>query len=353
MAQRETKIETKDPVITRNWTPVNNNGQPKNSNEIECDIDQTRDEMDKLMDALAYRLNPKRIMNNYKHKTQNAYNSNKAPLILAGSGILWMLWEIQNQDSRLRQTSSSKDKAIRYSTIERYEYNDTESKESMPQKTQNNIENVQHKTHDEIALAKEKLESGKDTLEKHAENFRDKFQEKVESVKDTLEQGKESAMERGEQLQKKTHDLTEQTMERSRKAINRASQFMKNNPLLSGLIAMTAGMITGLLLHESDTEKRLFGKTSRDLMQKAKSSTSQAIEKGKRVAEEAMGSFEEEFKNEGLTSKEIMHETKDSSQKPHQKVENMGERITEAAKKATQKTENKINEEQERGNKAA
>ncbi|MDO5575481.1 MAG: DUF3618 domain-containing protein [Fibrobacter sp.] len=352
MAQRETKIETRDPVIKRNWTPVNDDGQPKNSNEIECDIDQTRDEMDKLMDALTYRLNPKRIMNNYKNKTMNAYNSNKAPLILAGSGILWMLWEIQNQDSRLRQTVSSKGKTVHYSTIEHYGYNDTESKESLSQKTQSGIEDVQHKTHAEIAQAKNELQSGKDTLEKHAEDFKDKFQEKVGSVKDALEHGKESAMEKGEQLQEKTRDLTEQTMERSRETMNKVSQFMKDNPLLSGLIAMSAGMITGLLLRESDTEKRLFGKTSHDLMQKAKTSTGQAIEKGKRVAEEAMDSFEEEFKNQG-TSKEIMHETIDSSQKPHQKVEKLGERITEAARKATQKTENKINEEQDRGSKAA
>lgn len=372
MAEREINVENREQASSRNWAPVNNDGQPKNSDEIEHDIDQTRDEMDKLIDALAYRLNPKRIVNNYKDKSRKAYNNNKLPLVLAASGVVWMLWEIQKQDGKQHRIPVYEKEPIRYREPEPVRYKETEpveqgmesDKETFQQKTKTGIESakqkyqsgtetVQRKTEEGMEQAKQRFESGKETLEKQAEKYQAKFQEKAESVKESFEQKKESAREKGEQLQEKTHDLTEQTKERSRETINKVKEFIHDNPLLSGLSAMFAGMIAGLLLPESSTEKRAFGKSSHELFEKAKESTEHTLEKGKRVAEEAVHSFNEESGKQGLTSEQIKKVAKEPSEKPHEKVEKMGEKITTAAKKATEKADSTIKQEQQRGRKAA
>lgn len=364
MAEREIKVENRKQDSSHNWAPVKNDGQPKNSDEIEHDIDQTRDEMDKLMDALAYRLNPKRIVNDYKDKSRKAYNNNKLPLVLAASGVVWMLWEIQKQDGKQQRIPVYEKEPIRYSKTESVSQGMESDKESFQQKTKTGIESarqkyqsgtetVQRKTEEGMEQAKQRFESGKERLGKQAEKYQARFQEKAESVKESFEQKRESAREKGEQFQEKTHDLTEQTKERSRETMNRAKEFIHDNPLLSGLSAMFAGMIAGLLLPETGAEKRALGKSSHNLLEKAKESTEHTLEKGKRVAEEAVHSFKEESGKQGLTSEQIKKEAKEPSEKPHEKVEKMGEKITTAAKKATEKADATIKQEQQGGRKAA
>ena len=48
----EKKVEDKERVAIQNWEPVNENGQPKSPDEIEQDIEETRNDMDTLLDAL-------------------------------------------------------------------------------------------------------------------------------------------------------------------------------------------------------------------------------------------------------------------------------------------------------------
>ena len=100
MAEKGTLTENREQVEIHNWAPVNESGKPKSSSEIEHDIEETRDEMNRLLDALADRISPNRMVNRFRGKIIRAYKHNKLPLLLMASGAAWMFWDIQHQDGK-------------------------------------------------------------------------------------------------------------------------------------------------------------------------------------------------------------------------------------------------------------
>jgi ElaB/YqjD/DUF883 family membrane-anchored ribosome-binding protein len=287
MAEKGTLTENREQVEIHNWAPVNESGKPKSSSEIEHDIEETRDEMNRLLDALADRISPNRMVNRFRGKIIRAYKHNKLPLLLMASGAAWMFWDIQHQDGKGRPEY--------YRRRERPE------------------EEVRHK-----------VESGMQRARQEGEQYEQRARETSEEVKERAKEGVESTKE-------KVSYYSEQAKERSQEMLRRTDRAVHENPLLAGLTAAVAGVITGLLLPVTETEKKSVGKNVRETFEQAKEKGKETLERGKEV----LSAAKEESEKQGLP------EDISRADQPERRGK-VSSKISETVKAATEKAEEKM-----------
>lgn len=287
MAEKGTLTENREQVEIHNWAPVNESGKPKSSSEIEHDIEETRDEMNRLLDALADRISPNRMVNRFRGRIVRAYRQNKLPLLLMASGAVWMFYDIQHQDGKGRPEF--------YRRRERSE------------------EEIRHK-----------FESGMQRTKQEGEQFEQRARETSEEVK-------ERAKERIENTKEKVSYYSEQAKERSQEMLRRTDRAVHENPLLAGLTAAIAGVITGLLLPVTETEKKSIGKNVREAFEQVKEKGKETLESGKEV----LGAAREESRKQGLPE-EISR-----AEQPEGRHD-VSSKVSETVKAATEKAEEKM-----------
>ena len=138
----------------------------------------------------------------------------------------------------------------------------------------------------------------------------------------------------------------------SEEAWKKTEKAAHENPLLVGVTALFAGMITGLLLPVSETEKNTIGKRVNNLFERAQKTGEQALQTGKEIAKTA-SEVANVAKEEAGKQGEKLSQAAKGPGTPQEKASDLGTKAAESAKATTEKAEEKLRDEQQKGRKAA
>jgi ElaB/YqjD/DUF883 family membrane-anchored ribosome-binding protein len=265
----ETKTGGNGHVAIHDWAPVDERGKHKDSDEIEQDISQTRHSMDIIMDALGGKFRPHQILDRFMdtlHKPENrerakdaftnlgsslsrTFQQNPVPLLLIGAGTIWMILE-QNR--------------------KQYPYDvRREDFERVPD--------------DQYPASESTIGPARDKLESSMENFREKGQQIREKVSDTYKQ--------------QVTGIKDQ----AHKGYDSTNRFIHDNPFIVGAASLAFGIIAGALIPESHKEREVLGDTSRRVMDTARETGDEYLEKGRNIAGAAVETAESKAKEEVQT----------------------------------------------------
>ena len=292
--------------------------EDKSVEEIERDIEATRADMSKTIDAIEAKLSPERLkqqaLEGAKEATEQFKESlvhsareateqvvgaaqgvtqqrtdemlssitetvgvagsslsdmikrNPVPAALAAIGIGWLIMDE-------RSSSRDYDGPTRRSTMARQEYRYTTSAP---------------------ASYGGSSDSGLlDDAKEKASQLASDVQSAVSDVKDKAGDLASDVKQRAEQAQSQASDLhgdaRRQLRQQARRLPSRFEQMVDDNPLGVGMVALGIGAAIGLALPETEAENRLMGEISDDLTDRAQ----QVAEKAKSAAEQTMKQVEE------------------------------------------------------------
>lgn len=231
------------------WSPVDESGRHKSSQEIEHDIEETRHSMDLILDALNGKGSPGSLYNKVhdyfqneqnREKVQktlsrvsdsvsNSFQRNPLPVIMVAAGASWMLWEL-NQPSHDGKTGEK-------------------------------VQRFRSQTGEKTEAAKEKAGERIDTAKERTGALASEAQKKAGSFFDHTRQ-------RGEEYRERATDL----QARAKSTYQRADTSVHSNSLLFGVAAACAGIVAGLMLPETRTESRYAEELAPETKQKTEKS---------------------------------------------------------------------------------
>jgi len=139
-----------------------------------------------------------------------------------------------------------------------------------------------------------------------ATEARERASHTMEEARSRLGEAQSRAMEAREDIQERAEEWMGQAQRRFRRTSSQIGQFIENNPLAAGAIALTAGALIGLAVPESEQENEWLGETRDRMMHRAQEAaegtvrrTSERAEGAVRTAEHMMGEAEKTMREEG------------------------------------------------------
>lgn len=287
------------------------------SDEIRADIERTRAEMDSTFDALDQKLTPSQLLAEAWRYTKGGSSigagklwslarQHPLPATMIGVGLGWLLVE--------RSRSTGGDDLEGY---ESYSYTgEGASGYGRYGRAGSNNVDVDYRS---ASYFDEDLESGRlasaagavkdaagnvvDTVKDAASTAREKVHGLTDTVKDRASELSDTAHQKATQLRNKAKYQT-------RKAKTGFWQMMEENPLAIGAAVLTLGAIAGFSLPSTDKEDELLGETRDHLLDKAKETGQEVLEKGKHVAETAVETLKHEVEAQGLTAENLVDKVK-------------------------------------------
>jgi ElaB/YqjD/DUF883 family membrane-anchored ribosome-binding protein len=299
-----------------------NDTQNKQAEAIRSDIDDTRRRMDSTMDALGNRLRPKHLLDEVlgflrgntndgenrithmrekltqscdtaMHSVIDSVKTNPMPALMIGAGVAWMIYSSRREGSREysyeMEDYPAEDAALRYDPDTHYDrpldYPATPGSEA------------------------EWSDQGGSKLGQIKGKLTEKTSAASSQVKEKLSHAGEAAREkmgalrgRAEDARSRVGDTTRQAYSRSR---DRVLTTAEHHPLEVGLVALAAGLMTGLAMRTPEAVNRKLGPTADRLRERTREAGAEMIEKGKRVAEAAASAVKDEAEAQGLTGEEL------------------------------------------------
>ncbi len=248
------KIGGNGHVAIHDWSPVDEKGQHKSSNEIQNEIEETRHTMDTILDALEGRANPRTIIDRFLDTFQKSENKQKVmdtlgtignslsrsfqrnplPFLMVTAGSAWMIYDNQRAANQPQYYRGEQETAT----------------EGMKQKAQG-----------AAGQGKEKLGQAKEQLQQKAGQAEEKLKGTASSARETAS------------------DISGRAKETLRSGAEKTDSLIHENPLVTGAIALVAGLLAGALTPETKKEKEVMGEPAKDIMDQAKE-TGQGVSEG-------------------------------------------------------------------------
>jgi Protein of unknown function (DUF3618) len=275
----------------------------RSTGEIKSDIRRTRDRLDETLDILNERLSPRSILNDILSwfesqagKTSSGaadslkrggrgvvrqIRENPIPSVLIGAGITWMILrgDEDGSPSQDRPGHGSHDLGLRGFSGEEEEQQGTGVGSVIKEKAGQ----VQDALSGAVGTATEKMS-----------NIGSGFQEGTGSVGAAIGQG----------IHRTTRAGTDATQQLQRSYTYMGARFqeaVEEYPLALAVGFLGVGLLTGLFLPRTRQEDKLMGETSDQLIEQAKKTGTEALQKTKRVAQRVVESTLDEAKRQGLT----------------------------------------------------
>ena len=284
---------------------------------IRSDIDTTRRQMDDTMDALRERLQPKHLIDEVlgffrrstegndklthlrekvAHSADTAMNAvidsvkkNPMPALLIGAGVAWMIYESRRRPSR---DSHEEDRSGYSRDLER-----------------GNVSYDPDEHYDRPLeyppWTNEFGDQGGSKPGQAKETLAEKAGEATQQIKGKLSHAGDMALEKAQQLKERASELGQRVGERTREVYSqtrdRVVATAEQHPLETGLMCLALGAIAGLAVPTPNVVHRTVGRTADRLRSRTREAGSELIEKGRRVAEAAVGAAKQEAQAQGLT----------------------------------------------------
>lgn len=254
---------------------MNQHEENRQPEEIERDIQRTREEVSSTIDAIQSKLSPGQMMDqaiNYARTSLPAdfgsnlnqqVRDNPLPVSLIGIGLAWLMMSDPNKPKRRTSTVYDPVGASRrtplgsgdpYDSYESYDSTYVGAASSYPT-SNDQEEGTVHRAMSRVS------ETG--------EGMKHKLSETSQGVKNRLSETGHRLSETGQGMKNKASDLGHRSQEQYYRAKTGFSHMLEEQPLIVGAIGLALGAAFGAALPRTQRENELMGHTRDDLMESA------------------------------------------------------------------------------------
>lgn len=261
-------------AVVHDWSPVDESGRPKSSQEIEHDIEETRHSMDLILDTLNGKANPgtlyrkaydyfqssenrekvKNSLSKVSSSISSSFQKNPLPVMMVAAGASWMLWEM-NQPSHDGKAG--------------------ERIQQLRGEAEQKAEAIKERTGAKVETLKEKAGETSESVKERTGALASEAKEKAEAFFG-------QARQRGDEFKGRASELQSKTFH----SYQRADSTVRKNPLISSFAAACAGLVAGLLIPETRTETRIAEEKTPEIKHKVEKSVSDVSDMARKLPEE-------------------------------------------------------------------
>jgi len=295
---------------------------------IRAQIEQTRANMTRTVNSIQEKLAPQRLAQQAKDSIREATSrkveemadtarrkanrwtsslsetirQNPVPAAMIGLGLGWLLMKGSNGEVRRNEYHYYPDSEGNYRLYSSDEWNNPYYEEH----SRSRVGSAAHAVADAARTTQERAgemasnvaetasnaaSSVADTARSAANSVAETASSAASTVADTARSAASSVADTARNVQYTTreqaHYLANQARAQARYAKTEFEYLMETNPLALGVVAVAAGAIIGLMLPRTQAEDRLMGATRDRLMDQAKSTAKETLNKVQHVAGEA------------------------------------------------------------------
>ena len=273
---------------------------------IERDLAETRARMDHRLDELQDRLSPTQMLNDafayFKGGdgadfTQGLVAKLKAhplPAALAGVGIAWLMASSSKPEAPMARARES-DLAVRLRDAEagvvRWQDEHPEAHASRLDEARGKVLGLTPDASDTAQSYGQKI---KEAMASAAQSVREKAHDLTAGATDAADDLGSRAQRAGNAVQEGIGNMAQST--------RGALASVSGNPFALGAIAAVVGIVAGSLIPTSDEEERALGATANRLRTAGRDLAQDVVDRGGRVATEALGAVKDSAQAHGLTT---------------------------------------------------
>lgn len=253
------------------------------TDQIEQELAETRARMDRRLDELGTKLAPNQIVNDalahvsggdgadFARTLIAKAKANPVPAALAGVGLIWLMASSQNKPSRGTPDLQTRLRSAEAGVVR--------LEDEHPDVHASRLDDVRGQV---LGVAR----SASDTAASYSQRIRD-----------ALATASESARRASRELGGAASSAVGR-LDHSRGGL----QALAGSPLVTGGAAALLGLIAGVLLPVSEQEERALGGLAGQLRGKGRELAQEVVDRGSRVAGEALGAAKESAHAHGLTA---------------------------------------------------
>ena len=317
------------------------------SRQIRHEIESTRREMDRNLDALESKLTPTQLAMEAwglfrggstagASRLWKIAKQHPGPAAVIGVGLAWLLSENTKGDDRAEYGyRPGYAGAYGYSGRRGYSnyagtagYTDYETGYAGDYDEHGGrVSSALHTAGDKVSSA---AGTAKDAVTGAASTAKDAVVGAAGTAKDAVVGAKDRVAEAAGTARERASELSWQARERARYRARQARvgfwETMEERPLALGAAAIALGVVAGLMIPSTRKEDELMGETRDRLMERAKEVGEDALEKGKQVASVAVDTLKEEAERQDLTPEKLAEKVRTVAKEATNTVKEEGKR---------------------------
>lgn len=269
--------------------PEHDNRQPE---EIERDIERTREEVSSTIDAIQRKLTPGQMMDqalsyartslpaDFGSNLGSAVRENPVPVTLIGVGIAWLMMAGQGgrQGAPYQRGYSSSAAPLNRSTSAAYDAS--------------------------FATGPDEYASGESHGEGRLHRTMSKVGDAGRDMKHRLRDSGQHMRERAQSVRGRAGELGHRSQEQYYRAKDSFGHMLDEQPLMVGALGVALGAMLGAAMPRTQREDRLMGETRDQFVDKAKQSASEQAQKARQAAEQKMDEVQASSAPSGTPSRE-------------------------------------------------
>lgn len=312
------------------------------SREIRREIERTRSQMDRNLDALEQKLTPAQLAMEAwglfrggstagASRLWRIAKQHPGPAAVIGVGLAWLMTDASKKDDDTRR-----DYGPRYEGA--YGYSGRQGYSSEWDEEEGRLSSALHGAKDRVtgaaSTAKHAVSDAAGTA-KHAMSdaaitAKDAVMGATSTAKEAVADAKERVVDATSAARERASELSGQARERARYQARQAQmgfwQSMEERPLAIGAAALALGVVAGLMVPSTRKEDELMGETRDRLMERAKEVGEEALEKGKQVASVAVDTLKQEAERQDLTPEKLAEKVRTVATEATNKVKEEGKK---------------------------
>lgn len=319
------------------------------SRQIRSEIESTRREMDRNLDALESKLTPSQLALEAwglfrggstagASRLWRIAKQHPGPAAVIGVGIAWLLSEnTKGSDDRAEYGyrpgyagaygySGRRGYSAGYAGTAGYGY-ETTGYAGDYEEHEGRVSSALHTAGDKVSGA---AGTAKDAVTGAASTAKDAVVGAASTAKDAVVGAKDRVVDAAETARERAAELSWQARERARYQARQARvgfwETMEERPMALGAAALALGVVAGLMIPSTRKEDELMGETRDRLMERAKEVGGEALEKGKQVATVAVDTLKEEAERQDLTPEKLAEKVRTVAKEATNTVKEEGKR---------------------------
>ncbi len=331
--------------------------QGPSSREIRREIERTRSQMDRNLDALEQKLTPSQLALEAwglfrggstagASRIWRLAKQHPGPAAVIGVGLAWLMTDASknsNEDTR-RDYGPRYEGAYGYSGRRGYssDYAGTTgygySSNWEAEEHEGRFSSALHGAKDRVSGAagtakhavSDAASSAKHAVGDAASTAKDAVVGAASSAKEAVSDAKERVVDATAAARERASELKWQAREQARYRARQAQmgfwQSMEERPLAIGAAALALGVVAGLMAPSTRKEDELMGESRDRLMERAREVGEEALEKGKQVASVAVDTLKEEAERQDLTPEKLAEKVRTVATEATNKVKEEGKK---------------------------
>jgi gas vesicle protein len=309
----------------------NEPGNGRTPEQIEREIEATRERMSRDIDELGERLSPDNLKRQAKEaitgkahevvsnvgagarrtgfRMMDFIQENTSLVAAMGLGAVWLIQQRNRSE-------------ISGDRMARFAYTGPERRgNGLTSRLADRAGEVRHAIGDKVGSATE-------SVSERAGELRDRARERAGDLADRAEEIGSGARERA-------RELGQRAQEQTRRARSGLERLMEDNPLAVAAGVAVIGLAAGLLVPETERERRAMGPVRDDLAERAQTTATRIKDAAVEAGQELKDSVQEEIK---FRAPEIKSTLTDAAQTVKEQVKESAGRVKEEAKQAAKQS---------------